>query len=370
MEYNKPDITDNPFFTRGCCTIPKSGKPEDNFQSGCAKLNAYNWLKDIEQPGLAKTASVVEVRFKNSKKLFFRAEPDLKLQEGDIVAVEASPGHDLGIVSLFGESARLQMKVKGQEIDPDRMKKVYRLARTTDIEKWISAVNREGKTQKESRKIVEDLNLEMKINDIEYQADNTKAIFYYTASERVDFRELIKVLADMFRVRIEMKQIGARQEAARLGGIGSCGRELCCASWRTNFSSVSTNSARLQQLSLNPTKLAGQCGKLKCCLNFENDFYKEAMKEFPSQSIRLKTKKGTAIYQKADVFNKLVWYSYLGDNSSMMAIPLDKVMDIIKKNKDGKLPEQLEDFAQTQGANTEYDNGEGEQEMWKLDDSF
>ena len=370
MKENKLDITENPFFTRGCCAVPKPGHPGENYQAGCAKLNAYNWLKDIEQPAQAKVVDVVEVRFKNSKKDFFKAPSDLKLVEGDIVAVEASPGHDLGIVTLYGESARLQMKVKGQEINPDQMKKVYRRARSSDIEKWISAVEREDKTKRETRKIVDDLNLEMKINDVEYQGDNTKAIFYYTANERVDFRELIKVLADMFRIRIEMKQIGARQEAARLGGIGSCGRELCCATWRTNFTSVSTNSARLQQLSLNPTKLAGQCGKLKCCLNYENDFYKEAMQEFPSPSIRLKTKKGDAVYQKADVFNKLVWYSYQGDNSSMMAIPLNKVLDIIKKNKAGKFPEQLEDYAQTQGAQTEFKDGEEELDMWKLDDSF
>ncbi len=370
MKDNKFDITENPFFTRGCCEMPKAGHPGENYQAGCAKLNAFNWLEDIEQPDSAKVVDVVEVRFKNSKKDFFKVPSDLKLHDGDIVAVEASPGHDLGIVTLYGESARLQMKVKGQEINPDLMKKIYRRARTSDIEKWILAVECEEKTKKETRKIVKDLNLDMKINDVEYQGDNTKAVFYYTASERVDFRELIKVLADMFRIRIEMKQIGARQEAARLGGIGSCGRELCCSTWRTNFSSVSTNSARLQQLSLNPTKLAGQCGKLKCCLNFENDFYKEAMNEFPSPSIRLKTKKGTAVYQKADVFNKLVWYSYLGDNSSMMAIPLDKVLDILRKNKDGKLPEKLEDFAQTQEAQIEYKNGEDELDMWKLDDSF
>jgi len=370
MKENKLDITENPFFTRGCCAVPKPGQPGESYRSGCAKLSSYNWLKDIEQPDVTKVVDIVEVRFKNSKKDFFKVPPDVKLLEGDIVAVEASPGHDLGIVTLYGETARLQMKVKGQVIDPDQMKKVYRRARASDIEKWISAVEKEERTKRDTRKIVDDLNLDMKINDVEYQGDNTKAIFYYTASERVDFRELIKVLADMFRIRIEMKQIGARQEAARLGGIGSCGRELCCATWRTNFTSVSTNNARLQQLSLNPTKLAGQCGKLKCCLNFENDFYKEAMLEFPSPSIRLKTKKGDAVYQKADVFNKLIWYSYYGDNSSMMAIPLNKVMDIIKKNKAGKLPEQLEDYAQTQGAQTEYKNGEEELDMWKLDDSF
>jgi len=210
----------------------------------------------------------------------------------------------------------------------------------------------------------------MKINDVEYQGDGTKAIFYYTAEERVDFRELIKLLADAFKVRIEMRQIGARQESARLGGIGSCGREVCCATWLTNFTSVTTNNARTQQLSLNPSKLAGQCGKLKCCLNYENDMYLEALEEFPDHDIVLKSKKGEAVYQKADVFKRIIWYSYKNDYTSMLAIPLNETEKVLKMNSKGKLPEKLEDFAVTMGQKTDYANGFSEEELNRIDDDF
>jgi cell fate regulator YaaT (PSP1 superfamily) len=222
----------------------------------------------------------------------------------------------------------------------------------------------------DSRKMAADLDLSMKINDVEYQGDGTKAIFYYTAEERVDFRELIKVLAEAFKVRIEMRQIGARQEAARLGGIGSCGRELCCVTWLTNFTSVTTNNARTQQLSLNPSKLAGQCGKLKCCLNYENDMYLEALEEFPDHEAIIKTKKGEAEYQKADVFKRIIWYSYTGDNTSMLAIPLDKVKQIIKMNEKGKMPEKLEDFAVTMEQITDYTNGFDQEELNRFDEEY
>jgi len=210
----------------------------------------------------------------------------------------------------------------------------------------------------------------MKINDVEYQGDGTKAIFYYTAEERVDFRELIRVLADTFKVRIEMRQIGARQESARLGGIGSCGREVCCATWLTNFTSVTTNNARTQQLSLNPSKLAGQCGKLKCCLNYENDMYLEALEEFPGHSVILKTKKGDAEYQKADVFKRIVWYSYMNDYTSMLAIPLNEIKKVIKMNSKGKLPEKLEDFAVTMERKADYSNGFDEEALNRFDEDF
>jgi cell fate regulator YaaT (PSP1 superfamily) len=218
-----------------------------------------------------------------------------------------------------------------------------------------------------TRRAAGELHLDMKVNDVEYQGDGTKAIFYYTADERVDFRQLIKVLAEKFRVRIEMKQIGARQEAARLGGIGSCGRELCCATWMATFNSVSTNNARTQQLSLNPSKLAGQCGKLKCCLNYENATYIEALKEFPGNDVKLKTKKGLAEYQKADVFKRCIWYSYINDHASMMAIPLDKVKEIIGMNEKGNLPEKLEDFAETMEQKTEFENGQEYENFYRFD---
>ncbi len=290
MDDDKQDIIDNPFFTRGCCAVPGLYNTSEVYKHSCAKLDSYNWLKDIQVADKTASSVFVEVRFKNSKKEFFKAFQSMNLEDGDFVAVESSPGHDIGIVSITGEAVKLQMDNKKYRIDEDQMKKVYRRARPSDIEKWVSSVEREDKTMFKSRTMASDLELHMKINDVEYQGDGTKAIFYYTAEERVDFRELIRVLADAFKVRIEMRQIGARQESARLGGIGSCGREVCCATWLTNFTSVTTNNARTQQLSLNPSKLAGQCGKLKCCLNYENDMYLEALDEFPSHDVILKTK--------------------------------------------------------------------------------
>jgi cell fate regulator YaaT (PSP1 superfamily) len=352
----KIDI-DNSFFTRGCCVVPDTSMEGTPFKPSCAKLDSLNWLKDFNNPSDNKAYDLIEVRFKNSKKDFFKANRGIGLQEGDFVAVEASPGHDIGIVSLTGHLVRKQMKRKKTRVPEDELKKIYRRARISDVEKWISAVDKEHSAIFQTRKAANDLHLNMKVNDVEYQGDGTKAIFYYTADERVDFRQLIKVLAEMFRVRIEMKQIGARQEAARLGGIGSCGRELCCATWMAGFSSVSTNNARTQQLSLNPSKLAGQCGKLKCCLNYENAMYLEALREFPDSEVKLKTKKGVAEYQKADVFKQSIWYSYENDFSSMMAIPLKKVKEIQAMNEKGKMPEKLEDFAETMEQKAEEESG-------------
>jgi cell fate regulator YaaT (PSP1 superfamily) len=233
---------------------------------------------------------------------------------------------------------------------------VFRHARIADIEKWYAAMEKEDSTMYRTRVIALDLGLEMKINDVEYQGDKTKAIFYYTAAERVDFRELIKRLADTFRVRIEMRQIGMRQEAAKLGGIGSCGRELCCSSWMSGFKSVSTNSARVQQLSLNPQKLAGQCGKLKCCLNYEVDNYLDALKDFPDAKSRIKTKKGEAYHQKSDVFRKIMWYAYTDDSNNMMALTVDKVKEIINMNRKGKIPADLESYATKQEVKSNIDS--------------
>ena len=346
MDYQEPTSADNPFFSRGCTQAPRLyNKNEGVFQHRCSKFDSFDWLDTIPLPQGNKLIDIVEVRFKNSRKDFFRVPPDMELETGEIVAVEASPGHDIGIVTMAGEVVRFQLKKR--KIDPNSLeiKKIYRRARLTDIEKWIGAVEMENSTMFKAREIAVRLKLQMKINDVEYQGDNTKAIFYYTAEDRVDFRELIKILAEEFKLRIEMRQIGARQEASRLGGIGSCGRELCCATWLNDFKSVTTNSARVQQLSLNPQKLAGQCGKLKCCLNYEYESYIDALKDFPKDDIVLKTSKGDAVHQKTDIFKKLMWYSYIDDPGKFMAIPAENVIHIIEENKQGRQPEKLEEFA-------------------------
>lgn len=257
------------------------------------------------------------------------------------MAVEASPGHDIGIVSLVGELVYNQMKKYG--VNPNgEFKKIYRKAKPADIQKWEMAIKREHPVMLEARKIASDLDLNMKIGDVDFQGDNTKAIFYYISDERVDFRELIKVMAERFKIRIEMRQIGARQEAGRIGGIGSCGRELCCSTWMTNFVSVTTNAARFQELSLNPQKLAGQCGKLKCCLNYELDVYLDAMKDFPPKDVSLRTQVGEAHYQKVDVFKRLMWYSIVIDKvPTLVPVPVERVKEIIIMNNEGIVPEQL-----------------------------
>lgn len=358
----------NPFFTRGCCHQPDPyAKNEKAFSPGCAKLDVHNWLEEIPLPPGQQPFDCIEVRFKNNRKDFFRLPYPMDLHVGDIIAVESSPGHDIGILSMKGELVRLQMRNK--KINPERsdIKKVYRKARPADIEKWISSVSAEDRTMYRTREIVAKLNLKMKINDVEYQGDGTKAIFYYTADDRVDFRELIKILAEEFRIRIEMKQIGARQEAGRLGGIGSCGRELCCSTWLTGFQSVSTNSARIQQLSPNPQKLAGQCSKLKCCLNYEHAAYADALQYFPDNEIKLKTRKGDAFYQKSDVFKGLMWYSYFNDPGSLLAIPIDKVQQIIEDNAKGKMPEKLEDFAKKKEQKVDFGSGVGQDDLNRFD---
>ncbi|MBN2236620.1 MAG: hypothetical protein JW729_03620 [Bacteroidales bacterium] len=332
-------------LTRGCCAsqlITDKAKSTQHFS--CSKLDAHNWLSSIPASASQPIFDCVEVRFKNSHKDFYRIPSDVQVEKNDIVAVEASPGHDIGIVTLSGETARLQMKRKKVDPSSDAIKKIYRLARPNDIEKWIKSAEREDATLLKARKLVSDLGLKMKVNDIEFQGDETKAIFYYTAEDRVDFRQLIRVLADSFHVRIEMRQIGVRQEAARVGGIGSCGRELCCSTWLTSFTSVTTNVARTQQLSLNPQKLAGQCGKLKCCLNFEYDAYTDAQVDFPDTNVLLKTKKGDATFQKMDVFKEIFWYTYLNDPGNFIALPVKKVKYIVSRNLAGKKPDDLESF--------------------------
>jgi cell fate regulator YaaT (PSP1 superfamily) len=368
MENAPKQTQPNPFLTRGCCQMPRMyNKNEGVYHHRCTKFDTFDWLKSLPLPDGHVPIDIVEVRFKNSRKDFFRMPPDITLEVGDFVAVEAAPGHDIGIVSMTGELVRFQLRKRGINPENHEIKKVYRRARLTDIEKWIAAVELENSTMFKAREIAEGLNLQMKINDVEYQGDNTKAIFYYTAEDRVDFRELIKVLAEEFRVRIEMRQIGARQEASRLGGIGTCGRELCCSTWINNFHSVTTQSARVQQLSLNPQKLAGQCGKLKCCLNYEYDTYVDALKLFPGNEIVLKTKAGDAIHQKTDIFKKLMWYSYTSDQNNVMAIPVENVIHIIEENRMGNFPEKLEDFSFIQETKTDFENVVGQDDLTRFD---
>jgi cell fate regulator YaaT (PSP1 superfamily) len=302
------------------------------------KLNTYDWLGDIPLTDLS--SDLVEVRFKNTRKGFYKNINHIRLQRGDIVAVEAAPGHDIGIVSLTGDLVLIQMKKNNISTESDDFKKIYRKAKEIDIGKWEEAINLEDSTMFKARKIADDLKLEMKIGDVEYQGDKTKAIFYYIADERVDFRELIKVLAEEFKVRIEMRQIGARQEAGRIGGIGPCGRELCCASWITNFVSVTTNSARYQELSLNPQKLAGQCGKLKCCLNYELDCYVDAQKDYPDKSVPLETENGIAYHQKTDIFRGIMWYSFDKESTvNLTPVSVERVTQVQELNKNGtKVP--------------------------------
>ena len=312
---------------------------------GCGRqdkqLNTYDWLADI--PGNTDEQEMVEVQFKNTRKGFFKNSNKLKLSKGDIVAVEASPGHDIGVVTLTGRLVPLQMKKANLKPDIE-IKRIYRKAKPVDLEKYEEAKAKQHDTMIRSRQIALNLNLNMKIGDVEYQGDGNKAIFYYIADERVDFRQLIKVLAEAFRVRIEMKQIGARQEAGRIGGIGPCGRELCCATWMTNFVSVSTSAARFQDISLNPQKLAGQCAKLKCCLNYEVDAYVESQKRLPSKEITLETAEGTYYFFKADILKGLITYST--DKSFLanaVTITARNAFEVINMNKRGEKPESLID---------------------------
>jgi len=339
------NISENTFHTRGLTELPEIDEPYcKKYKLNCCKLPTHDWIDELEIAPSFKAFPICEVRFKNSHKDFFLLPEEGEFKVGDIVAVEAQSGHDIGIVSLLGLTVKKQLAKK--RIKPeDVVKKMYRHARVADIDKWIYTVDLENTTMLSSRYIAWDLNLDMKVNDVEYQGDGTKAIFYYTAEDRVDFRELIKILAEQFKIRIEMRQIGVRQEAARLGGLGTCGRELCCSSWLTGFQSVSTTTARTQQLTLNPQKLAGMCGKLKCCLNFEQETYLEELKAFPQPNVHLFTKKGKCFYNKIDIMKKVVWYHYADDNSTIYAIPLEKVNEIIEINKNGKKPDTLEEFA-------------------------
>ena len=320
--------------------------PDITYKPGYNKLDSFNWLKDI--PKLTDEDEIVEVRFKNTRKGFYRNVNALRLEIGDIVAVEASPGHDIGRISMTGYLVSEMMKKLKVHPNPDDMKKVYRKAKPVDVQKWEEAKKLEIATMLRSRQITEDLKLNMKIGDVEYQGDKTKAIFYYIADERVDFRQLIKVLAEEFRVRIEMRQIGARQEAGRIGGIGSCGRELCCSTFITNFISVTTAHAKYQELSLNPQKLAGQCSKLKCCLNYELDCYVDAQRGFPPRDIPLEASDCTAYFQKVEIHKGIYWYSTDPHSSAnLIALPVQRVREIQALNRKGTRVEKLQKMGES-----------------------
>jgi cell fate regulator YaaT (PSP1 superfamily) len=334
----------------GSCGTGEDGKPRgcksngSCTSGGCEKLSVFDWLSNMTLPGNETPFNIYEVRFKNGRKHFFKNTEKLSISMGDVVAVEGSPGHDIGVVSLGGELVKVQMKKRKVSIDSEDIKKIYRKASQRDIEIWEKARNRELETQKRGREILGRLGLKMKLSDVEFQGDGNKATFYYTAEARVDFRQLIKDLAGAFSIRVEMKQVGARQEAARLGGVGSCGRELCCSTWLTDFRKVTTSAARYQQLSLNPLKLAGQCGKLKCCLNFELDSYLDALNDFPKQEKILKTESGDAEFVKMDIFKKLLWYTYKENRSKWYKLSLEQVQEIIDLNNKNEVSIPLEDY--------------------------
>jgi cell fate regulator YaaT (PSP1 superfamily) len=337
---------------RSCSTgdsvVPKGCKSNGACGTGgCGnKLEVFDWLSNMQPANPADLFQWVEVRFKNSRKEFYNNKTNIPVHVGDLIAVEGSPGHDIGTVSMTGELVKLQMRKTGFNYKTAEGRAVYRKARENDIQKWKEAIAREDKFMMFCRNAARELKLDMKCSDVESQGDGSKATFYYTSEGRVDFRELIKILARDLKVRIEMRQIGFRQEAGRLGGIGVCGRELCCSTWMRDFRSVTTSAARYQQLSINPQKLAGQCGKLKCCLNYELDSYLDALSDFPNTQIKLKTKIGDASHFKTDIFKKTVSYTY--DNAPGVIIPLDiaTIQKVMKMNKDGVLPDDLQSLVE------------------------
>ena len=329
--------------------VPKGCKSNGNCGSGTCgsgsnKLAVFDWLSNMTLPSGQEKFNIFEVRFKNGRKHFYKNPDNLPVTMGDIVAVEGSPGHDIGTVSLAGELVKVQMKKHKITEDHEEVKKIYRKASQRDIDIWQQSRAKEEETQRKGREILGRLGLQMKLSDVEYQGDGNKATFYYTAETRVDFRQLIRDLAGAFSIRVEMKQVGARQEAARLGGIGSCGRELCCSTWLTDFRKVTTSAARYQQLSLNPLKLAGQCGKLKCCLNFELDTYLDALKTFPKQDLVLKTEKGEAVFVKMDIFKNHLWYTYKEERFKWFRLTLEQVLEIIALNKNNEKSISLEEY--------------------------
>lgn len=357
------------------CTTGKDGQLggcKNNGTCGtdsCNKLTVFDWLSNMSLPNGETPFNCVEVRFKNGRKHYYKNTENLSLSIGDVVATQAQSGHDVGMITLAGELVRVQMKRKKVEEDSVEVLKIYRKASQRDIDIWSAARDKEDAMKVKARQFAIDLKLQMKISDIEFQGDASKATFYYTAEERVDFRELIKVFASEFRTRIEMKQIGLRQEAARLGGIGSCGRELCCSTWLTDFRSVSTSAVRYQQLSLNPQKLAGQCGKLKCCFNYELDSYLDALKDFPKTDIKLQTEKGIAVCQKTDIFKRYMWYAYEGEWMNWHKLTTDQANEIIELNTKNKKAVSLEEYAEEliDDIKNDFENVVGQDSLTRFD---
>ena len=348
----------------GGCRMNKKGCNRNSTQ----KLSTFDWMCDL--PETQKDTDFVEVQFKNTRKGYFLNSTKISLEKGDVVAVESSPGHDIGEVTLVGRLVLLQMKKYNVNPEKIEIRRVYRKAKETDLEKYQEAKGKEQATMIKARQIAESLKLNMKIGDVEFQGDGNKAIFYYIADERVDFRQLIKVFAETFRVRIEMKQIGARQEAGRIGGIGPCGRELCCSGWMTNFNSVSTSAARYQDISLNPQKLAGQCAKLKCCMNFELDSYMDAIKDFPSKEIQLETMDNTYYHFKTDVFKGVISYSTSANfGANIVTISAKRAKEIIALNRKGSKPDLLDDRAdeEVKPVAVDYENGVGQDSLTRFD---
>ena len=340
---------------------------------GCQKMEVHDWLSNLDMPSNYIPFQVVEVKFKGARKEFFLNNDNIYLEIGELVAVEgATGGYDIGHVSLTGELVRMQMKRRKTPLD-QVTRKIYRKATEADVDKWKLAKDMEWETMHKARTLALDLRLSMKISDVDYQGDKTKATFFYTAEGRVDFRELIKKMAETFRIRIEMRQIGMRQEAGRLGGIGSCGRELCCSTWLTNFKTVSTAAARYQNLSLNTLKLAGQCGKLKCCLNYELDTYLDALKDIPDRIESLQTEVGVARHQKTDIFKKLMWFSY-ANQEDWIPLKVDRVKEIMAMNKKGEKPVNLKDEAVELKTTAivekvhDYENVVGQDSLTRLDE--
>ena len=354
----------------GGCTPAGCKSNGSCLTNGCSKLDVYDWLSNMDMPANYKPFSIIEVKFKGSRKDFYVNTDNIYLEAGELVVVETpTGGFDVGHVSVTGELVRMQM-VKRHVNEADVTKKVYRKATPADVDKWKAAKELEWETMHKTRKLALELGLSMKISDVDYQGDKTKATFYYTAEGRVDFRELIKKMAEAFRIRIEMRQIGMRQEASRLGGIGSCGRELCCSTWLTDFKTVSTSAARYQNLSLNTLKLAGQCGKLKCCLNYELDTYMDALKYIPDNVNILRTEKGDARLQKTDIFKKLMWFSYPMEDS-WIPLESDRVKEIQQQNKDGIFPPDLGESVEIESKPVkvlDYENVVGQDSLTRLDE--
>lgn len=372
--YNKQNLKEESIYLgRGINEAPSLEIPNHKRccqMNSCAKMHSYTWTADYTDTANKSDFPIVEVRFKNTRKDFFKVDGSIQDYEcGDIVAVESTGGHDIGMISLKGELVKLQLQKKGILPTSDQIKKIFRKAKQSDIDKWNESIRLEKETQRRARIIANELGLSMKIINVEYQGDMSKAIFYYTAEDRVDFRILIKRYAEEFKIRIEMKQIGARQEAGNLGGIGSCGRELCCVSFLHSFSSVSTHAARVQQISLNPQKLAGQCGKLKCCLNYEYEVYTDALKEFPNTNILLETENGNARWVKNDILKRSMYYAYDENPHQLYELSIGDVEHIMAMNKEGKKYSMLtnRNAAKIEIAPIEFENVVGQDELTRFD---